>query len=308
MILTVTLNPAVDHTLTVAERPRAGTVHRAVQGGQFDAGGKGINVSQYLAALDTETVATGVLGDFTGDFIRSRLADEPFETAFVEVPEPTRVNTTVLADDGEYKFNERGPTVTDEAIEELIEWLDTLEPDRIAIAGSLPPGLDASTIDRLAAAGPWMTNVDVGGDLLTELSAGYETCKPNEDELAEAVDREVTSPETAVAAARELLEHGYERVVTSLGPDGAVLVTEETALYAEAVETDVVDTVGAGDSLFAGVLSALDRGESEREALQTGIAVAGAVVSTAGTSPPALADAASRRDDVVVRPVSLTPE
>lgn len=308
MILTVTLNPAVDHTLRIQNTPRVDHVNRAVEGGQFDAGGKGINVSQYLAALGTDTVATGLLGGFTGDFIRTNLSDEPFETIFVDVEQPTRVNTTVLADDGEYKFNERGPSVGENAVEQLLQWLDALRPDRVAIAGSLPPGLGPETIDRLASAGPWKTSVDVGGALLTSLSASYDTCKPNREELAEAVDRDVETIEDAVEAARELLGRGYERVVTSLGADGAVLVTEDTVLHAEAPETDVVDTVGAGDSLFAGVLAGLDRGDSEADALRTGITAASTIVATQGTSPPALDDAIDRRDSVVVHSISLANE
>jgi 1-phosphofructokinase len=308
MILTVTLNPAVDHTLRIADHPQKGKINRAVEGGQFDAGGKGINVSQYLAALDTDTVATGLLGGFTGEYIRSKLDEGAFETAFVDLLEPTRVNTTVLASDGEYKFNENGPQATDETVETLSERISDRAPDRIAIAGSLPPGLDGDTIDRIARAGPWETDVDVGGDLLTSLSATYGTCKPNEEELADAVDRSIDSVEDAVVAARELLGYGYERVVTSLGPEGAVLVTDEAALYAEAIDTEVVDTAGAGDSLFAGVLSALDRGESEAEALKTGIAVAGTVVATAGTSPPSFENLQSIRDRVTIQSVPVISE
>jgi len=306
MILTVTFNPAVDHTIRIAESPQVGEVNRVVEGGRFDAGGKGINVSQYLAALGSDTVATGLLGGFTGEYIRSKLAEEPFETTFVDVPDPTRINTTVLTADGEYKFNENGPNATTTAVEELLQWIGALRPDRVAIAGSLPPGLGPDAIDRLARAGPWKTDVDVGGEMLTRLAADYDTCKPNEEELAAAVDSEIDGVDGAVAAARELLETGYERVVTSLGPDGAVLVTEDVSLSAEAVETDVVDTVGAGDSLFAGVLSALQRGQSEREALKTGIAVAGRVVATAGTSPPAFDDLQTLRDSVRVRSVPAT--
>lgn len=286
MILTVTLNPAVDHTLAIETLPTKGKVNRASWGGQFDAGGKGINVSQYLDTLGIETIATGLLGGFTGAFIETELVEEHFETAFGAVAEPTRINTTVLAADGEYKFNERGPTATAEDVDRLIEQIREYTPDRVAIAGSLPPGLTAEAIDRIARAGEWQTSIDVGGNLLTELSGAYEICKPNREELAEAVGRDVESIEDAVAASRGLLEAGYERVVTSLGADGAVLVTDETALYAPAVETDVVDTVGAGDSLFAGVLSALDRGESDEDALATGVALASAVVTTAGTSAP----------------------
>lgn len=286
MILTVTLNPAVDHTLAIETLPQKGEVNRASWGGKFDAGGKGINVSQYLDALGVETIATGLLGGFTGAFIESELAEEGFETDFGEVTEPTRMNTTVLAADGEYKFNERGPTATAEDVDGLIDRIRAYMPDRVAVAGSLPPGLTAEAIDRIARAGEWQTSVDVGGNLLTELSATYETCKPNREELAAAVDHEVDSVEDAVTASRDLLEFGYERVVTSLGADGAVLVTDETVLYASAVETDVVDTVGAGDSLFAGVLSALDRGESDEDSLAVGVALASAVVTTAGTSSP----------------------
>jgi 1-phosphofructokinase len=308
MILTITLNPAVDHTLAIDAAPRVGAVNRATRGGQFDAGGKGINVSQYLAALNTDTVATGVLGGFTGEFIRTKLSEEPFETVFVDVAEPTRMNTTVLASDGEYKFNERGPNVSEAAVDELLSWIEALAPDRVAVAGSLPPGLGSETIDRIARAGPWKTNVDVGGEMLVDLAADYETCKPNEEELAEAVGRPIDSVEDAVEAARELLATGYERVVTSLGAEGAVLVTSERALYAEAVEADVVDTVGAGDSLFAGVLAALDRGMDDERALETGIAMAGAVVSQSGTTPPVIDNPDALGADVVVRPIELSTE
>lgn len=308
MILTVTFNPAVDHTLRIGESPRAGQIHRAIEGGQFDAGGKGINVSQYLAALDSDTVATGLLGGFTGEFIRSKLSNEPFETTFVDVPAPTRVNTTVLTADGEYKFNENGPQATESAVDELLQWIEALRPDRVAIAGSLPPGLGPDAIDRIARAGPWKTDVDVAGEMLIDLSAAYDTCKPNEEELAAAVGRQISDVDDAVTAARVLLSRGYERVVTSLGSEGAVLVTPDVSLYAEAIETDVVDTVGAGDSLFAGVLSALQRGLSEREALKTGIAVAGRVVATAGTSPPSFENLESIRDEVDVRSPPLASD
>lgn len=306
MILTVTFNPAVDHTVRVEETPQIGEVNRVVEGGRFDAGGKGINVSQYLAALGSDTVATGLLGGFTGEYIRSELAGEPFETTFVDVPAPTRVNTTVLTADGEYKFNENGPKATEAAVDELLQWVETLRPNRVAVAGSLPPGIGPDAIDRIARAGPWKTDVDVGGEMLTRLAADYDTCKPNEEELAAAVGSAIDGVDEAVTAARELLDAGYKRVVTSLGSDGAVLVTEDVSLYAEAVETEVIDTVGAGDSLFAGVLSALERGLNERDALKAGIAVAGRVVATAGTSPPPFDDLQALRESVHVRSVPVT--
>mgnify|MGYP000457019514 CR=1 FL=1 len=97
MILTVTYNPAVDQTMTFDEPLVAETVNRATDA-RFDAGGKGINVSQFLAGMDTETVATGLLGGFTGDFVTDQLQAAGIETAFVATDEPTRLNTTALAD------------------------------------------------------------------------------------------------------------------------------------------------------------------------------------------------------------------
>jgi len=85
-------------------------------------------------------------------------------------------------------------------------------------------------------------------------------------------------------------------------------VTAETALYGEAAETDVVDTVGAGDSLFAGVLAALDRGADEATALRRGIGLAGAVVSQSGTTAPTVGSADSLGADISVRSVPLSTE
>lgn len=300
MILTVTYNPAVDQTVTFDEPLRSETVNRATDA-QFDAGGKGINVSEFLSAMETDTVATGLVGGFTGSFITDELDAAGIPTDFVATEEPTRLNTTALADGTEYKLNQDGPDLGPAVVDDLVDAIATHSPDRTLVGGSLPPGLDVDAIDRIATAGDWRTAVDVEGDLLRALSADYALCKPNREELAAATDASVETIEECAAAAGQLREQGFERVVASLGGDGAVLVGPDGALYAEPLDVDVVDTVGAGDALLSGVLASLGRGEDDALALATGVAVASRVVERAGTSVPDLSGVPDDRRAVETR-------
>ncbi|WP_122091087.1 1-phosphofructokinase [Halalkalicoccus subterraneus] len=299
MIVTVTPNPAVDYTVSLTDEPTAGTVTRTDRT-RYDAGGKGINVSKYLASLDTDTLATGFLGGFVGEYLETQLETAELPAEFVAIDGTTRLNTTLLTPDAEYKINQTGPTVDEGAVDALVSRLRERDPNTVVIAGSLPPGIDTATVDRIAAAGEWETAIDLNGDVLGELSGEYVLCKPNRKELAAATGTTVDSVENAIEAAHVLRKRGFERVVASLGADGAVLVSDERALYAPALDVEVVDTVGAGDAMLSGVLSALDRGEGERAALGTGIAVSSRVVALPGTSVPSLANIDTTRDTVAV--------
>jgi len=300
VILTVTVNPAVDQTMTFGESLTPGAVSRATDA-RFDAGGKGINVSQYLAALDASTVATGLLGGFTGTFIRDSLAESGVATDFVDIDEPTRMNTTALAAGEEYKLTQNGPEVDRSVVEGLAEVVSSPEPDRVLVGGSLPPGLDPNAIDRIATAGEWRTAVDVGGDVLSALSGSYDLAKPNREELAAATGADVGTVAECADAARQLRESGFERVVASLGGEGALLAGPDGVVFAGALDVDVVDTVGAGDAMLSGVLAALDRGESDEAALRNGVAVASRVVQRAGTSVPDFEGLDEDRDAVETR-------
>ena len=286
-IATVTLNPAVDQTLRTDRELTPDEVIR-VDEAQFDAGGKGINVSKYLAAMGAETVASGVLGGFVGRFVADRLAAADIETEFVDIAGTTRLNSTVHAGGDEYKLNQPGPAVSPNDVDAVVERLEALAPSTVVVAGSLPPGLDSGAIDRLARAGQWESVVDVDGRRLRELEAHYAACKPNVPELEAATGRSVDGVDDAIAAARELRTHGFDRVIASLGPDGAVLVGADGAVHEPAIDCDVVDTVGAGDALLAGVLAAQSSGASDQAALRAGVAAATAVVTTRGTTVPSL--------------------
>lgn len=299
MILTVTPNPAVDHTLQLDEELASGSVART-DASQFDPGGKGINVSKYLRALGAETAATGYVGDFLGEFLRRRLSDREIPNDFVEIGGCTRLNTTVLTPESEFKINQRGPAVAAGDTESLVETIGRHDPRTVVVAGSLPPGVDPGTIDRIAEAGPWETVVDVRGDVLAELDAEYALCKPNREELAAATGSPVKSDDDAFAAARRLQRDGFERVVASLGADGAVMATPDAVLSTPALDVDVVDTVGAGDALLSGVLAEYARGGADEAALRAGVAVASRVVGVSGTGVPALDGALDGVDEVTV--------
>ncbi|ADJ15419.1 1-phosphofructokinase [Halalkalicoccus jeotgali] len=285
MILTVTLNPAVDHTLELGEALEPAAVART-DAATFDPGGKGINVSKYLVELEAETLASGYVGGFLGRFLTTALDERGIPNDFVEIDDGTRLNTTILTPGAEYKINQDGPTVEAGAIEAVVETIRRYEPETVLVAGSLPPGLDAGAIDAVARAGPWKTVVDVDGPLLSSLEAAYALCKPNREELAAATGEPTTTVEECVAAARSLRNRGFDRVVASLGSDGAVMVSPDRAVHVPALDADVADTVGAGDALLAGVLSERHRGRSDEAALRTGVAVASRVVSVPGTGVP----------------------
>ncbi|WP_435098727.1 1-phosphofructokinase [Halorubrum sp. N11] len=300
MILTVTLNPAVDHTINVdgeldPERVNRGNVAR------YDAGGKGINVSKYLTGLGAETVATGIVGGLFGEYVARQLSRTKTPHDFVEMSGCTRLNTTILTDDKEYKINQSGNGVTRQTTQAVIDTVREYDPEVVVVAGSLPPGVGPATIDRIADAGDWDTAVDVGGHLLERLRVDCALAKPNQQELATATGMETDTVEDCIAAANALRETGFERVVASLGADGAVLSTAAETFYVPAVGVEVVDTAGAGDAMLAGIVHALTRGFSDERALQYGTAVAGRSVTVPGTSAPDLSGMDEVARDLHVR-------
>lgn len=286
MILTVTLNPAVDHTVRLDEPLDASTIHRTDEA-RFDAGGKGINVSKYLDEFGAETTATGILGGFLGSFIESQLSADGISHDFVDIDGQTRLNTTVLTDE-EYKINHTGPKVDTSTIDAIIERIVAHDPETVVIAGSLPSSLDVPAIDRISAAGGWKTVVDIGGEDLTRLTGSYALCKPNREELATATGEATTTVEECLHAAELLQSDGFDRVIASLGADGAVLATDSNTRHVPALDIDVVDTVGAGDALLAGVLAEFADGSTDEKSLRTGVAIASRVVSMPGTTVPSL--------------------
>lgn len=284
MILTVTFNPAIDHTYVLDTDLEDSEISRT-DTSQFDAGGKGINVSSYLKALEVDTTATGVLGGFTGDFIKSELDEQGLDHEFIEGGR-TRVNTTVLADDREYKINHDGPDTEESVIDAIISKINEIEPENVVISGSLPPGLDYTAVEQIAEESDVQVTVDLSGDVLGSLEGNYFLAKPNKSELSDAAGQEVESVEDAYEAAQILVDRGFENVLASLGEKGALLVSQDEEWYVEGISADVEDTTGAGDAILSGFLAGLNHGNCKSDSLEEALAFATIVVETSGTKLP----------------------
>ncbi|MEF8882238.1 MAG: 1-phosphofructokinase family hexose kinase [Halapricum sp.] len=316
MILTLTPNPAVDQTIEMDEPLEPDAVQKSA-GAKFDSGGNGINVSQFVHALGGETLASGIIGGFTGYFIEQDLEDFGIPTDFCTIESaPTRINTTILVPEPEapqttrvsedelserveYQLRQEGPEVTEHIVDLLVETIQRHDPAILNIGGSLPPGMDADAVDRLASAGDWKTAVDLHGDVLMELEENYEYCRPNRAELERATGIEVETINDCEEAALRVQEMGFERVIASMGSEGAVMVTPESTFYSSAVDVEVVDTVGAGDAMFAAILWAHERGWDDAKALRAGVAAAWKLVTVRGSSVTDLSPQ-DRMDDVQV--------
>ena len=261
-VVTVTLNPAIDQTLSIPGFA-AGQVNR-VAASRSDAGGKGVNVACVLADLGLDVVATGFLGSdntvlFETLFERKRIAD-----CFVRIPGCTRVGLKVVDDQTRQTtdINFPGLTPTAEAITELLDQIASLvlPGGWFVLSGSLPAGapdnLYATLIDAIHERGGRAV-LDTSGRALHEaLASAPEVMKPNVDELSELAGRALDTPAAVRAAAESLLDRGVERVVVSMGAEGALFVDRDNALLARPPKVPVRSTVGAGDAMVAGIVYA----------------------------------------------------
>jgi len=290
-VITVTLNPSLDRTLDV-EGLEVGEVNRAV-GTHLDAGGKGINVSRGLHQHGLPTVAVFPLGGPDGQVLASELAASGVPVRPVPIAGSTRSNITIADSRGiTTKINAPGAALSaaelDAVCDAVAEELDRGARGVVA-AGSLPDGVPSTILTRLARLAaergvPYA--VDTSGAPLAEAVAagGLAVVKPNDDELAELVGRELSTVGDVLEAAREVLAPGNDAVLVSLGAHGALLVTDAGSWWAGGPRLVAVSTVGAGDSTLAGWLAAERSPAPER--LRTAVAWGRAAVLLPGTEMP----------------------
>ncbi|TXS16317.1 1-phosphofructokinase family hexose kinase [Streptomyces sp. adm13(2018)] len=279
MILTVTLNTAVDLTYRVpALTPHAS--HRVTQVIERP-GGKGLNVARVLAALGHETVATGFAGGATGAVLREQLAATPVRDALVETEGPTRRTVAIVdtATGDTTQLNEPGPTVG--AAEwtafraRFTELLDGAAA--VALCGSLPPGIHVGAyaeLVRLARTAGVPVLLDTSGEPLRRgIAARPDLVKPNADELAQ-----LTGARDPLRATREARGRGARAVVSSLGPEGLLAATPEGLWRAAPPVSVKGNPTGAGDSAVAGLLSGLVDGTPWPDRLTRAVALSAATV------------------------------
>ncbi len=294
MIVTVTMNPAIDKTVDI-DRLEHGGLNR-IQSVEMDAGGKGINVSKTIKAIGGESIATGFLGGRSGKIIQEVLREQGIGTDFVWLEADTRTNTKVVESTGEVtELNEPGPAATEEQVEELIQKLEAYagENTLFVLAGSIPAGMDkniyAVIMDRVHAKGAKVL-LDADGELFVHgLEAGPDILKPNRVELEQYYHLDYrASEEELVSMGKQLLCKGTEMVAISLGQMGALFVGENGVIRCPGLKVKSHSTVGAGDAMVASLAYSWDRKLSLEDTVTLGMAVSAGAVTTIGTKPPAM--------------------
>jgi 1-phosphofructokinase len=312
MIVTLTANPGLDRTVTLAGRLERGQVLRAVAS-TAEPGGKGVNVARAVAAAGRMAVA--VLPGQHDDPAVLALRELGVTHRAVPFAGRLRINTTVTEPDGTTtKLNEPGPVLGPDVLDALGEALvrEAAGASWAVLSGSLPPGVPAGWYADLVVAlrrHPCRVAVDTSGAPLTALlaagpAAAPDLLKPNAEELAEATGADAAvleaSPEATAEAARVLLDAGTGAVLATLGADGAVLVTAEGAWHATPPAITVASTVGAGDSSLAGYVLADLAGDAPADRLRRAVAYGAGAASLPGSALPTPAQTRPQDVEVVV--------
>jgi 1-phosphofructokinase family hexose kinase len=280
MIITVTLNAAIDKTLAVPNF-RLGRRHRAVEQTSM-AGGKGVNVARSLKALGQPVIATGVAGGPNGTRIIEQLTEEAILSDFVRIREESRMSTAVVdPTSGEQtEINERGPSVTEAELELFVDKLLYLAKGAgvCVFSGSLPRGVEpdvyAHLIQELHKLGV-TTVLDSEGDaMLLGTRAEPTVVSPNEIEAGEMVGHEFSDDQDRLTGLREITELGPREALMTL-PSGCIaLIGEpEPQLYSATLDAlEPVSAVGSGDAFLAGYVAARYSGRAPEECLRFAVA------------------------------------
>ncbi|SDC17928.1 1-phosphofructokinase [Acinetobacter boissieri] len=285
-VLTVTLNPAIDVTIQI-DTLNVGHVNRQ-QSAQSLAAGKGLNVAQVLKDLGHRAIVTGFLGKENRQIFDKHFAHEGFDNHFIYIDGETRQNIKVGEQSGRMTdINGKGFAITEEdkkALHATIERL--LEPvEIVVVSGSLPQGFSTTELVELIE---WLKTkgkkvvVDTSGPALSAaIKANPWLIKPNTDELTEAFHQ----PAETFAQQKQLIQDNnidIENVVISMGEHGVNWVHPVHPLHAKAPRVQVKSTVGAGDSLVAGMIHGFLSQYSPEETLKTATAIGSNAVTQIG--------------------------
>lgn len=282
MILTVTLNAAIDKRYVVEEF-KVGEVNR-VKECAYVPGGKGLNVSKPAVVAGAEVVATGFVGGHAGNYIEASLKDYHVKSAFYHLESESRSCINIWDEKNcvQTEFLEPGFTVTESEFQGFVEEFKELvkKADVVAMSGSVPKGLDGTAYQKLVKVvkdADKKVILDTSGKLL---EMGIEACptmiKPNIDEIRMLTGKECNEIGEIVEAAKEIHARGVEVVAVSLGADGSLAVSDEGVFRAIVPRIDAVNTVGCGDSMIAGFALGFAEGLGIEETLRKASAISAA--------------------------------
>lgn len=274
MIYTLTLNPAIDYYMTM-ENFQLGALNSLEEGYTLP-GGKGINVSKVLKNFSVESVALGFIGGFTGDYIIKHLKEYQIENDFVTLNENTRINIKLKTKDSETEIAGISPKITVENIDELLKKFQQVKKEDIVIlSGSVPSSVKTTIYADIIKLLPKEVKIILdtrGVPFIEGLKANVYLTKPNNHELEEFFNRKLNNLDEIIEAGKELQKLGSENVLVSLGKDGSILITKDEVYVGNAPQGKLISSVGAGDSMVAGIVYGIAQGNSLVEAYKYGIA------------------------------------
>lgn len=316
MIITLTLNPAIDKTVTLPTFDPS-KMNRVLESHQ-DPGGKGINVSKVIHALGGQSTAMGFVAGAAGNYIADTLSQIGIQTDFVTVSGETRTNLKMFCADNKetIEVNEKGPVVNGQALDALkTKVLSTAASgDICVIAGSLPTGIDQHFYKELISALK-MRNVqvilDADGDLFkASIAAKPDYIKPNLKELEGYFGKPIQihgndgEPYAALKfCASHFIHMGIPHVIFSLGADGAFYMDKDQAYRVHPIKVAAHSSVGAGDAFVGAVAHSLDNKLDIVDMLKLATATSAGAVMTIGTNPADLQWINAHREDVLIEAI-----
>lgn len=279
-IVTVTLNPCVDLTIT-AEKFMYGETNK-VLGTKRDFSGKGINTSIVLNNFGIKNISAGF--GFSKDYteFEAFLNKDNIEPRLFEIPGELRINVKIFDSSNKVmsEFNDKGTPVNECFQKLFLQEMESVfdSTDILILSGSVPPGISRNIYRILAQKAKEKgikVIVDACGDLLIEaLEAKPFLIKPNQSELKLTMHMQTETVEEIIQAANMVIRKGVDYVCVSRGAKGAVLISKEFVYLADALQVEVKGIQGAGDSMVAGICYAIKCGFPESEYLRYAVAAA----------------------------------
>jgi 1-phosphofructokinase family hexose kinase len=278
MITVIVLSPAVDKIYFI-DNFEAGNLYR-VKNISKSAGGKGINVSRVANTLGEKVTAIGFKAGETGKWLEAQLREAGVKTEFVEIVGESRTNSNII--DGitgaETELLETGPYVK---AKDLDNFLDTyskvLEKTKVLVCtGGIPEGVSKDFYRKLidiANEKHIKVILDASNEILEQaIKAKPYMVKPNLRELSNYVNRKLSNLEEIIEACRSIISKGVIYVAASMGEAGAVLVSKNTVYFANIPKIKVINAIGSGDSMVAGLAAGLIRNYSDEEMFRLSVA------------------------------------
>lgn len=287
-IVTLTLNPAIDKSTTVKAIVPEKKLRCDVP--KFEPGGGGVNVSRALKKLGGTSTAMYLAGGHSGKFYEQLLDDEGIQSIVIAIKSRTRENLIVVDEaNAQYRFGMPGPTIQEAEWKSCLQQLEDANGIEYLVAsGSMPDGVP---LDFFAMLADLCNHKNIrfildtsGKPLKNAIDDGVFLIKPNIGELSSLHGSEELSEDDAISAARDIINKGGCQVmVISMGPAGAILVTKDEVFESSAPSVKKRSTVGAGDSMVAGMVYALSKGFNWKQVLQYGIATGTSTTMNPGT-------------------------